>query len=353
MKTFISSFTFLIVTLLLVSCGSNKMVASSDESKTVFKAGHASLQEWLLPDEAPYPKGNKPNEARIELGKKLFFDPRLSGDGNMSCATCHNPALGWSDAQPTAKGVKSKVLGRASPTVINTGFNSIQMWDGRKKSLEDQAMGPMEATVEMNMDTKKLFRWLNSNKEYTSLFNKAYPGEKIAAPTVSKAIATYERTAISNNSNFDRWVKGDADAMTAKQVNGFKLFAGKAKCIACHSAPNFTDNGFHNIGLASWGKKNPDMGRYAQRPLGLMKGAFKTPTIREINRTGPYFHDGSATTLKEVVQHYAKGGSVKTNLSPSMEKIKLSDSEINDVVAFMNALSSPYHAVSLPELPME
>ena len=323
------------------------------ENNYVFKAGHASLQEWLLPDEVPYPKGNKPNKARTELGKKLFFDPRLSGDGNMSCATCHNPSLGWSDAQPTAKGVKSKVLGRASPTIFNTAYNSIQMWDGRKKSLEDQAMGPMEATVEMNMDTKKLFKWLNSNKEYIKLFSKAYPDEKIAAPTVSKAIATYERKAISKISNFDRWVKGDKKAMTAKQVRGFKVFSGKANCIACHSAPNFTDNGFHNIGLASWGHKNPDMGRYAQRPLSLMKGAFKTPTLREIKRTAPYFHDGSAKTLKAAVDHYAKGGEVKTNLSPSMEQIKLSNKEVDEVVEFMKALSSPFIKVSLPELPLD
>ena len=221
----------------------------------------------------------------------------------MSCATCHNPALGWSDGLPTAKGVKSKVLGRASPTIFNTAYNSIQMWDGRKKSLEDQAMGPMEAT--------------------------------------------------GKNSNFDRWVKGDKKAMTAKQVRGFKVFAGKANCIACHSAPNFTDNGFHNIGLKSWGDKNPDMGRYAQRPLGLMKGAFKTPTLREIKRTAPYFHDGSAKTLKAAVKHYAKGGEVKTNLSPSMEQIKLSNKEIDEVVAFMKALSSPYIKVSLPELPLD
>lgn len=354
MKKIIYSSGALALMFMTVSCVSNE-TRNSDSDKMVFKAGHGSLQKWLLPDEAPYPKGNKPNEDRISLGKKLFFDPRLSGDGNMSCATCHNPSLGWSDGQKTAKGVKSKVLGRASPTIINTAFNSIQMWDGRKKSLEDQAMGPMEATVEMNMDTKKLFRWLKSNKEYTKLFAKAYPGEKIAAPTVSKAIATYERTgtAISNNSNFDRWVKGDEDAMTAQQVRGFKLFAGKAKCIACHSAPNFTDNGFHNLGLASWGKKRPDMGRYSQRPLKLMKGAFKTPTLREITRTAPYFHDGSAKTLKQVVKHYAKGGVVKTNLSPNMEKIKLTKSEIDDVVMFMHALSSPYVAVELPELPID
>ena len=344
--------SYIVSAIVFVSGAIFNSSSFAEETKYVFKAGDPSLKEWLLPSEVPYPKGNKPNKARIALGKKLFFDPRLSGAGNTSCATCHNPTLGWSDGLPTAKGVKSKVLGRASPTVINTAYNSIQMWDGRKKSLEDQAMGPMEATVEMNMDTVKLFKWLNSNREYVQLFKRAYPGEKIAAPSLSKAMASYERTVISNNSNFDRWVKGNKNAMTAQQVRGFKLFATKANCAACHSAPNFTDNGFHNIGLASWGKKNPDMGRYAQRPLGLMKGAFKTPTLREIKRTAPYFHDGSATTLKEVVEHYAKGGEVKTNLSPNMKKISLSNKEINDIVEFMKALSSSYKAVTLPELPL-
>ncbi len=321
------------------------------EEKYVFKAGHASLQKWLLPNVAPQPENNPLTPEKISLGKKLFFDPRLSGDGNMSCATCHNPAFGWSDALPTAKGVKSKVLGRASPTIINSGFNDIQMWDGRKKSLEDQAMGPMEATVEMNMDTRKLFIWLNSNTGYKKEFAKAFPGEKIDANTVKKALASYERTIISNKSPFDAWVKGDKKAMTSQQIKGFKLFIGKAKCAACHSEPNFSDYGFHNIGLKSWGNKKPDMGRYAQRPLGLMKGAFKTPTLREIDRTAPYFHDGSANTLSQVVSHYSKGGTVKTNLSPSMETLNLSKTEQKALVAFLHALSSPYTAVTLPELP--
>jgi len=318
----------------------------------VAKAGHPSLKAWLLPAEAPYPEGNQPNAARIDLGKKLYFDPRLSGDGNMSCATCHNPSLGWSDGLPTGKGVKSMVLGRASPTIINTAYNSIQMWDGRKKSLEDQAMGPMEATVEMNMDTARLFKWLQGNAEYTALFAKAYPGEEVGAGTVSKAIATFERTAaLSSNAPFDRWVKGDAKAMTAQQVEGFKLFTGKANCVVCHSAPNFTDNGFHNLGLASFGVAEPDMGRYAQKPVARMKGAFKTPTLRDIDTSAPYFHDGSAKTLAEVVAHYNQGGVVKTNLSPEMKALDLTLAEKEALVAFLHALTSPYKAVSLPELP--
>ena len=323
------------------------------KKKYVFKAGHKSLREWRLPKRMPYPRGNKPTKARIKLGKMLFFDPRLSGDGNMSCATCHNPVMGWSDGLPTAKGFKSKVLGRASPTIINAGYNRIQMWDGRKKSLEDQAMGPMEATVEMNMDTARLFKWLNKNDTYRRAFRRAYPGKPINADTVSKAIASYERTVVSRNSRFDRWIRGNRKAMTRQEIRGFKLFVGRAKCADCHSAPNFTDDGFHNVGLKSFGQSDPDMGRYAQRPLKLMKGAFKTPTLRDITRTAPYFHDGSAKTLEEVVDHYSRGGDVKDNLSPSMKKLDLCVSEKEDLVAFLKTLTSPYKAVKLPKLPAD
>lgn len=323
------------------------------EKKYVFKAGHKSLREWRLPKYAPYPKGNKPTKARIKLGKMLFFDPRLSGDGNMSCATCHNPALGWSDGLPTARGVKSMVLGRATPTIINTAYNKIQMWDGRKKSLEDQAMGPMEATVEMNMDTEKLFKWLNSNPGYRRAFKSAYPGQPINADTVSKAIASYERTVLSRNSRFDRWIRGDKRAMTRQEIQGFKLFVGRAKCADCHSAPNFTDDGFHNVGLKSFGNSEPDMGRYAQRPLKLMKGAFKTPTLKDITRTGPYFHDGSAKTLEEVIEHYNRGGEVKDNLSPNMKKLDLCGQDKEDLLAFLKTLTSPHKKVIVPKLPAD
>ena len=323
------------------------------ETEYVYEAGHPSLQEWLLPDEAPYPKGNKPNEARVELGKILFFDPRLSGDGNMSCATCHSPLFGWSDGLPTAKGFKSQVLGRATPVVTNSAFYTLQMWDGRKKSLEDQAIGPMLSSAEMNVDIGSAIRFLNDSPVYVEAFKKAYPGEGVNENTLAKAIASFERTIISNNSPFDQWVKGDKKAMTAQQINGFKLFVNpeKGNCAVCHSAPNFSDSGFHNIGLASWGHENPDMGRYAIKPLRLMKGAFKTPTIRDITLSAPYFHDGSAMTLEDVVTHYNKGGEVQTNLSPNMKTLNLSQSEQADLVEFMKALTTPPQPFTLPVIP--
>lgn len=329
------------------------VVTDTDGQKITLKAGHASLQKWKLSATPPHPADNAPTPLRVELGKKLFFDNRLSGDGNMSCATCHSPLYGWSDGLAKGKGVKSMVLDRASPTVINTAYNTIQMWDGRRATLEEQAMGPMEASVEMNMDTKKLFTWLNDNAGYRALFNEAYPGKPIDAETLSKAIASFERTVISNTSPFDRWVAGKANAMTPDQIKGFAIFIdpNKANCAACHSGPNFTDNGFHNLGLAAFGKENPDVGRFAQKPIASMKGAFKTPTVRESANTAPYFHDGSANTLEELVAFYAKGGIVKTNQSKSMKELSLSKEETGQLVAFMNALSSPTKPFVMPVLP--
>lgn len=334
-----------LIAALLLSTG-----LQATENKYVFKAGHPSLKEFVL-GEVPHPADNQPNKDRIALGATLFFDPRLSGDGNMSCATCHNPGMGWGDGLPTARGVNSTVLARATPTIFNTGYNSIQLWDGRKKTLEHQAMSPMLSKEEMNMDIEKLFVFLNSNEGYRKKFEKAYPGEGINETTLSKAMAVFQRSVVSKNSPFDRWVLGDAKALTSQQVEGFKLFVGKANCLACHSDANFTDNGFHNLGLKSFGNESPDLGRYHIRPVKAMKGAFKTPTVREVTRTAPYFHDGSAKTLMDVVEHYNRGGDVTTNLSPNMKPLNLTQAEKEALVAFMESLSSPYQALEIPELP--
>ncbi len=318
----------------------------------VAKAGHPSLQEWLL-GEVPYPKDNKPNAERVELGKKLFFDPRLSGDGNMACATCHSPLFGWSDGLPTALGFKSKVLGRASPTVTNSAYNSLQMWDGRKKSLEDQALGPMLSSDEMNTDVAAAVEFLKASPEYRQAFDKAYPGEGVSNETLAKALASFERTVISNNSAFDRWVKGDKKAMTPQQVRGFEIFVDpeKGNCEVCHSAPNFTDNGFHNIGLPAYLDELPDMGRYAIKPIKIMRGAFKTPTLRNVTATAPYFHDGSAKDLMAVVEHYVTGGAETPDLSPNMKALSLTEQEKKYLVAFLQALDDEEIPFTLPVLP--
>ncbi len=344
--------TILLVSL--VALGACATAGQSGEDKAALNAGDPKLQHWLLPETPPYPADNKPTAERVALGKQLFFDPRLSRNGNMSCASCHSPMFGWSDGLPTARGHNGMLLGRASPTVINTAYNSIQMWDGRKKDLEDQATGPMEASVEMNSDFTQMFKFLNNNKGYKAAFEKAYPGAGISKDTIAKAIASYERTIISNDSPFDRWIKGDKKAMTEQQVRGFKIFTDPAKgnCAICHSAPNFTDDGFHNLGLASSAGEDADPGRFAHKPIKILKGAFKTPTLRDVALTAPYFHDGSAETLMDVVEHYARGGVVKEHLSPNIRKLDLTRQDKEDLVAFMEALTTEHEPVTLPTLPL-
>lgn len=311
-------------------------------SAIISKSTVPKHSEWMLPDIAPSPDNNPMNAQRVELGKMLFFDPRLSGTGQMSCATCHDPRYGWSDGRPTAKGHNGKVLGRATPTIINTGFSKILMWDGRAASLEEQSLGPINNPDEMANTTKRVIKTLKQIPGYVKAFNNAYHGLGITKSTIQRSIAMFQRTVVANNSPFDKWIAGDESAMTEQQVRGFKIFTNpeKGNCAVCHQAPNFTDNGFHNIGLASFGEKNPDLGRYNQKPVNVTKGAFKTPPLKNIAETAPYFHDGSAKTLEDVIDHYVRGGSNRDNLSPNLKVGRLNSMEKDDLVAFLKALTS-------------
>jgi cytochrome c peroxidase len=304
---------------------------------------------WLRPDAAPAPPENIPNDARIQLGEMLFWDPRLSKKGSMSCASCHNPALGWSDGLPTAVGFDMQILGRATPTILNTAFNTIQMWDGRKANLEDQALGPIAAGGEMNLPLPEMVTRLQGIPGYAPAFEKAYPGQGISEVTVARAIASFERTVLSTEAPFDRWRKGDHKALSAPAKRGFDLFTGKANCAACHQGFNFTDNGFHNIGVKD--PAAPDVGRFAQRKVKAMQGAFKTPTLRDIALTAPYMRNGMYTTLGEVVEHYNRGGDVKENLDINMAPLNLTKEECADIVAFMESLTGAPRVVNVPMLP--
>jgi cytochrome c peroxidase len=309
---------------------------------------NSSADVWLRPA-VPAPTDNQPNSARIELGRALFFDPRLSAKGVMSCATCHNPALGWTDGRPTAVGHDMKILGRATPTIVNAAFNPLQMWDGRKVSLEAQALGPFESQDEQNLALADLESRVRAIPGYVAMFERAYPGEAVTRETIAKAIASFERTVVSEGAAFDRWRAGDQNAMSASAKRGFDLFNGKANCALCHQGFNFTDNGFHNIGLKATGEA--DLGRFAHRPIKSLKGAFKTPTLRDIALTAPYMHNGAYSRLDEVVDHYARGGDVKDNLSPNMKPLDLSADEKRDLVEFMRALTSAPQVVTVPNLP--
>jgi cytochrome c peroxidase len=309
----------------------------------------ATADPWLRPATAPAPAENLPNEARIKLGEFLFFDPRLSRKGSMSCASCHNPALGWSDGLKTAVGFDMHTLPRATPTIINASFNPIQMWDGRKGTLEEQALGPIQAEGEMNLPLPELIARLKSIPGYAAFFEEAYPGMGISEMTVARAIASYERTVLSTESPFDRWRMGDEKAVNDSVKRGFELFTGKANCAICHMGYNFTDNGFHNIGLNDTGAE--DVGRFAQKPLKSMRGAFKTPTLRDISLTAPYMRNGAYATLIEVVDHYDRGGDDQENLDINMVPLSLSATEKADLVAFMESLTGAPREVRVPVLP--
>jgi len=312
------------------------------------RAAH-SASDYLRPAEAPAPADNAVTPERVTLGKALFFDPRLSGSNWISCASCHNPALGWSDGLSTGTGHGMKKLGRATPTIVNAAFNPIQMWDGRKSTLEDQALGPITADAEMSQPLPELVKKIESIPGYRSLFDAAYPGEGVSGATIAKAIASYERTVLSTDSPFDRWMRGDPTAVNDAARRGFEVFRGKGNCETCHSGYNFTDNGFHNIGIKD-PEGHEDLGRYNERKLAILKGAFKTPTLRNVAVTGPYMHNGCYRTLEEVVDHYARGGDVKSNLSPDMKPIHLTDRDKADLVAFLRSLTGAPTA-SIPQLP--
>ncbi|APV52503.1 tryptophan tryptophylquinone biosynthesis enzyme MauG [Betaproteobacteria bacterium GR16-43] len=331
-------------------------IVDAQGDTVVVAPGHASLQKWLLPETAPSPADNVTTPERVALGKKLFFDPRLSGTGRSSCATCHLPERGWSDGYPKSIRFMGEVMTRASPTLVNTGYNTIQQWDGRSPTLEHQAANGMSATGSMNGGSEKPVTGvanIGRIKGYVDAFERAYPGEPLNVATLAKAISAFERSIVSRNSPFDRWVRGDATALTAEQVRGFRVFIDPAggNCSVCHAPPNFTDNGFHNLGLMSFGEDNPDVGRFKQRPVALLKGAFKTPTLRDVALSAPYFHDGSARNLREVVDHYVTGGQVRSNLSPNMRPLALGPEDRAALVAFMEALTTPTEVFVYPVLP--
>lgn len=306
---------------------------------------------FLFPEAIPAPADNQITSARVELGKSLFFDPRLSGSRWMSCASCHNPALGWSDGLPTALGNDMKKLARATPTIVNSAYGTIFMWDGRAPNLEAQATGPIQAAVEMNQNLDELLKRLAAIPGYVAMFERAYPSEGVTAKTLAKAIASFERTIVSKDSPFDRWRSGDENAVSESAKRGFALFTGKARCDACHQGFNFTDDGFHNIGLKTPDGLAADIGRFAHRKVAVLKGAFKTPTLRDIALTAPYMHNGIYATLEEVVDYYDRGGDIKENLDLNMSPLSLSNQEKIDLVNFMKSLTGKLVVITVPQLP--
>ncbi len=312
----------------------------------------SDMSQWIRPNEVPQPKDNKLTKDRIELGKLLYFDKRLSASEQVSCATCHHPKHGWTDLVPVSKAVGAGRGPRNSPTVLNTAYLKRLFWDGRAKSLEEQALGPIEADVEMNMPLEELIPKLQKIQGYVKLFNKAYPNEGgINNKTLAKAIASFERTVLSTTAPFDKYAMGDKKAISKKAAKGYELFIGKAHCADCHDKFNFTDGSFHNIGLKDGDLQGKDLGRYNLKRRAAWYGVFKTPTLRDITKSGPYFHDGSVKTLTEAATICASGGRYKNgvkNKSTYIVDRHLTQAEIAQIVAFMKTLTGADMKLKIP-----
>ena len=303
-----------------------------------------------LPTAVPTPSSNVNYAAKIELGKQLYFDGRLSKNNAISCAFCHNPGTGFADSRQTSIGVGGGIGGRQSPTVYNTGFNHVQFWDGRARSLEEQAIGPIHNPVEMAETHEHVVAKLGKIKGYQQEFRAVF-GTEVNLQGIAEAIAAYERTVLSTNSAFDKYVLGDVKAMDEAAARGLGLFKGKARCILCHNGPNFTDNQFHNLGVPQVGPMKEDLGRYNVTRADKDKGAFKTPTLRSVTETAPYMHDGAFKTLEEVVDFLDQGGGSNPRLSPLMRPLGLTTEEKADLVMFLKALTGEPIKFSMPQLP--
>lgn len=284
------------------------------------------------------PEDNPMTAPKVELGKLLYFDKRLSRDNTVSCASCHDPRMGWTDRAPVSTGIKGQKGGRSSPTVLNSAYSEVQFWDGRAASLEEQAKGPIQNPVEMGFTHKEAALRFSAIKGYAPLFKSAFGDPEVTIDRVAQAIASFERTVLTGDSPNDRAEAGDADVLSPSAARGKALYFGKANCSVCHSGHSFTDSGFHNIGVGMSAAK-PDLGRHDRTKNEADKGAFKTPTLRNLRDTAPYMHDGSQKTLAEVVEFYNKGGEPNPWLSKDMRRLDLSGAEKKDLLSFLDALN--------------
>ena len=310
------------------------------------RSRHDTMKDFVRPASIPFPTDNVYEEQKAHLGQMLFFDPRLSGSNSIACASCHNPALSWGDGLPRGIGEGTRALGRRTPTILNLAWANLVMWDGRKTGLEDQVFGPITTPAEMNFSIAGAVGQISAINAYQAAFMRVFGDEGVSARTIPLAIATYERTIVSGKAPFDRWIEGDEAAISDESKFGFDVFTGKGNCAACHSGWNFTDNGFHDIGL-----KGQDIGRGEWIKIEGMQHAFKTPTLRDADRRGPYMHDGSVATLSAVIDEYDRGGIARPSLAEEIRPLHLTSIEKQQLLAFLGTLTGENSPVILPVLP--
>ncbi|MBO9585071.1 MAG: cytochrome-c peroxidase [Flavobacterium sp.] len=347
-----------------------KLYSSGDSSKWPSAELHENVDKSKFQDigelpAVPYPDYNPYSKEKESLGKILFFDPRLSKSGQIACASCHNPELGWTDNLTRSFGHDRQTGKRNSMTILNSAYATSLFWDGRASSLEDQAQFPVQDPLEMNEKLTIAVDRIATIKGYNSLFTDAFGDKKVTLERIQYAIATFERSINSPKSKFDQFVSGKSDIYTDQQVKGMHLFRTKAQCINCHNTPYFSDNQFHNDGQTLFGTKNEDFGRYNVTKEVKDIGKFRTPTLREVANTRPWMHHGHFPTLLDVVEFYNLGnpspvqkrylGTARDTLipkaDPMLRKLDLNKEEISDLLAFIETLSTPTRRIIIPEMP--
>ena len=277
---------------------------------------------------------------RVALGRRLFFDPVLSRDRSVACASCHDPAHGFADTRPVSVGINQARGLRNAPSLFNVAMGRSFFWDGRAGSLEEQVRFPIENSRELGSKLHEVVTRLKADPGYSGAFGRAF-ADGVTAGNLARSIADFERTLLLGNSKVDRFRGGDAEALNDAQRQGLWLFESRGHCWQCHSGPNFTDERFHNTGVAAR-RAVGDPGRMAVTKRAADRGRFKTPTLRGVARTAPYMHDGSVKTLREVVEFYNRGGVKGPGLDPLIRPLKLDQAEVGFLVEFLKALSGEW-----------
>jgi cytochrome c peroxidase len=316
--------------------------ASADQM-TALKKDYKRPASVLFAPDNPY------SDAKYNLGKIIFFDPRLSDSKVMSCATCHNPGLNWSDGLPKGVGNLHQQLGRKTMSLLNLAWDDLYFWDGRADSLEHQAPMVFEIPKVMNMTFALVLERIKAIPGYKPLFEAAFPGaaDPYTRDNIGKALAIFERKIVSGQAPFDRWIEGDDGAISDEAKHGFVLFNTKANCTACHAGWNFSDGSFHDTGLPD---QDPGRGKFLPG-MTLMQHAFKTVGLRNIAARPPYMHDGSLKTLDDVIAFYDHGFVDRPSRASEIKPLHLSDDEKKALAAFLATLTSTDDAVAMPMLP--
>ncbi|MEQ6885948.1 cytochrome c peroxidase [Salicola sp. Rm-C-2C1-2] len=314
----------------------------------------------LLP-EMTYPEDNPWSEAKEELGKHLFFDPRLSGSEQIACANCHDPDLGWGDGRESSFGHDRQRGDRNAQTLINAGYHEHVLWDGAAESLEDQSLIAVASEIEMNAAPGKAADRLQRLEGYRERFKAVFGDAQVTKQEMAKALATFVRTVTSRESDFDRFLKGDSDQLDEAELRGLHKFRTKGRCMNCHSGPLLSDGKFHNIGLHFYGRRREDLGRYKITGDPEDVGAFRTPSLRDVTQTGPWMHNGLFMSLDSVLNMYSAGGArpepreafeddpLFPETSELLKPLDLTERDKDDIEAFLGAISKHPIRLSPPE----